>query len=252
MNASEPDILDTFGSISLEEMDSVKLLDRVDTKFAFHCDQLPGILEELRPFYRILSVNRSRITRYETCYFDTPDLKFYQQHHNGKLNRWKIRDRRYVGSDQCYFEIKFKNNKGRMIKDRIRIKELSGTIDGSSSAFLTKKTPFLPGMLRPVLTVLYDRITLVGINFDERLTIDTRLSFRAAGEERSFPKVVIAEIKQQKTSRSPFLSLMHQHHIRKLAVSKYCLGVASMFRDVKKNNFNIKLRHINNLNHAHS
>jgi len=252
MNLSEIKSLDGFRSISLKEMDAVRLLDRVDTKFTFHFDQLPLILEELKPFYRILSFKASRITRYKTEYFDTPELKLYTQHHNGKLNRWKVRERKYGGSGQCFFEVKFKNNKGRVIKERIKIKELHDTIDGSSSPFLIQKTPYTPGMLEPVLTVLYDRITLVGYNLDERLTIDTRLSFLAKGESCSFPWLVIAECKQEKASCSPFISLMRQHHIRKQSVSKYCLGIASLYPEVKKNNFKKKLHHINHLNHAHS
>jgi len=250
MKPADLEFLDAFNPISLEEITGAKLYDRIDTKFLFRLDLLPGILKELQPFYRIMNVNHTRISRYETCYYDTPDFAFYRQHHNGKLNRWKVRTRKYVNSDQCYFELKFKNNKDRTVKDRIEIHETDDPIHGASKRLLLQQTPFEPGMLQPVLTVLYDRITLVNNSLTERLTIDTRLSFRAAGEECSFPMIAIAEIKQEKASRSQFLSVMHQYHIRKQAISKYCIGIASIFREIKKNNFKVKLRHINQLNHA--
>ena len=36
-----------FDPISLEEMDSVKLQDRVDTKYVFGMHQLPGVLRSM-------------------------------------------------------------------------------------------------------------------------------------------------------------------------------------------------------------
>ena len=43
-------------------------------------------------------------------------------HQNKKLNRYKIRQREYLISDISFFEIKFKSNKGRTIKKRIKTK----------------------------------------------------------------------------------------------------------------------------------
>jgi hypothetical protein len=252
MITSDLETLDSFETISLDEMDSVKLLDRVDSKFIFRRDQLPAILSELKPFYRVLNNNHSGLHRYETIYFDTPGLLMYLQHHNGKLNRWKVRSRKYLDSDQCFFEIKFKSNKSRTKKERIKVPETGKTIEGESGKFLTKKTPFLPGMLRPVFTVIYDRITLVGKTSCERLTIDSGLRFRNEREEFTCPLLVIAELKQEATFRSPFVILMHQLHIHKMKISKYCLGVTNMFPEIKKNNFKKKLRQINKLNHANT
>ena len=94
-----------FEPISLAGTDNVKLLDRIDTKFTFRMEKLPLLLEEMKDDYRILEINGSRISRYETRYFDTEDFRLYLQHHNGKLNRYKIRFRKYVDSNITYFEI---------------------------------------------------------------------------------------------------------------------------------------------------
>ena len=48
------------------------------------------------------------------------DFDLYHRHHIGRSNRFKVRSRRYVESDLCFFEVKYRNNKGRTIKNRIR------------------------------------------------------------------------------------------------------------------------------------
>ena len=114
------EVITQYQPISLQEMDDVKLLDRTDTKFAFHDKELPGILEKLRSDYFVLEVQGKRSTQYETLYFDTEDFDFYLRHHNQKLNRYKARFRKYVESNLVFFEVKFKSNRNRTIKDRIK------------------------------------------------------------------------------------------------------------------------------------
>ena len=99
MDKQVSDMLNQFSPITLEEMDGVKLMDRTDTKFTFNINKLPTILEEAKEFYKILSVEGNRISRYKTLYFDTEDFDLYNEHHSGKLNRYKIRHRTYVESN---------------------------------------------------------------------------------------------------------------------------------------------------------
>jgi hypothetical protein len=63
-----------FESISLNEMDGVKLMDRSDTKFLLSEEQLFGIFSDFKTDYRILEIEGQRISRYESLYFDTADL----------------------------------------------------------------------------------------------------------------------------------------------------------------------------------
>ena len=110
--------IEKFEPITLEEMESVKLMDRVDTKYVFPFSQLPHILDEMKSYYRLLDINNIRMHRYESLYYDTNDFQLYAKHQSGRLNRYKLRFRKYVDSNGLtFFEIKFKNNKGRTIKD---------------------------------------------------------------------------------------------------------------------------------------
>jgi len=113
-----------FTSISLEEMDNVKLMNRTDVKYIFNERILADVLDKIKDDYFILSAAGTRMANYITLYFDTKKNKFYLQHHNGKRNRFKVRYRKYVESDLTFFEIKFKNSKGRVIKNRILVDEI--------------------------------------------------------------------------------------------------------------------------------
>ena len=120
-----PNLVNDLHTISLDELDKVKLLDRQDTKFVFNQDQLPVILEKIRPFYKILEISNDLVFNYDTTYFDTDDFLFYNQHHNENRKRFKVRLRKYSSNSNLYFEIKIKNNKNRTIKKRLLVDEMN-------------------------------------------------------------------------------------------------------------------------------
>jgi hypothetical protein len=244
------EILNKFGPITLKEMDKAKLMDRTDTKFTFTQGELASILDEVKDMYKVLEIEGHRMSTYQTLYYDTKDLSLYTHHHNGKLNRYKVRHRSYVESNIGFLEVKFKNNKGRTIKDRIKQKGVTENWCEESSGFLTKKVPFDPEGLVPVVWVNYKRITLVNNANAERVTIDTDLEFVSNGVTQKMNNLVIAEVKQDKKSRSDFLGLMKKYHIRVGSISKYCMAIAMTRPSVKKNNFKEKLSSLKHIIYA--
>lgn len=247
MTIQVSDILNQFNPITLEEMDGVKLMDRTDTKFTFHISLLPSILQEAKQFYRILDVEGNRISRYKTLYFDTEDFGLYNKHHSGKLNRYKIRHRTYVESNLGFLEVKFKNNKGRTLKTRIKELNVPDLSSDKAFDFLQNTLPFNPLSLHPKIWINYSRITLVNKLSAERLTLDLFLEFEKDGQTQNMNQLVIAEVKQDSKVASPFISMMRQKHIRQGSISKYCFGVAHSFSQVKKNNFKEKLLNVNKI-----
>ncbi|NJN28808.1 MAG: VTC domain-containing protein [Cyclobacteriaceae bacterium] len=99
-------------------------MNRTDYKFWFPTNLVPSILSCIKDDYYILTINNQAILPYETTYYDTLKNDMYVAHHNGKLNRYKIRRRSYMVNDVSFLEVKFKNNKGRTIKNRIRTKTI--------------------------------------------------------------------------------------------------------------------------------
>ncbi len=229
-------------------MDNVKLLDRVDTKYMFRDTLLPVILNKMKDNYRVLEIEGKRYNHYETLYFDTDNFGLYIRHHNGKLNRYKFRSRKYVESNLNFFEIKFKNNKGRTIKERIKRPEMVYEIKNKSGEFVKAVSKMDPSMLKPKLWVNYVRITFVNKHSQERLTVDTRLHYKDDNNTVDYNGLVIAEVKQGSgRDKSPFIQLMRDNSILAKSISKYCLGVVSLNPDIKKNRFKPTLLYLNKL-----
>ncbi|MBI3500857.1 MAG: polyphosphate polymerase domain-containing protein [Bacteroidetes bacterium] len=238
-----------FEPITLEEMDSVKLMERVDTKYVFSATHLPKILEGMKSDYRLLEINNVRLHRYESLYYDTEKFSLFEKHHKGMLNRYKLRFRRYVDSGGLtFFEIKFKNNKGRTIKNRVKMKAIEAGFTEKAEKFLKEITPFAPELFMPKMWVNYSRMTFVNKFSQERLTIDTGLHFAKADSTDNFsvrfPQMVIAEAKRDKASSiSQFIRLVRMTGVRESGISKYCFGVYNLF-DIKKNNFKERVRFV--------
>jgi hypothetical protein len=238
------DVLDTFQPITLPEMERVKLMDRTDTKFVFPVSKLPTLLREVRDSYSSLVVAGTRLSKYETLYYDTADLDLYHLHHAGRSSRFKVRSRRYVESDLCFFEVKYRNNKGRTIKNRIRTPGIENHISENPAKLLGELTKLDPDKLKGTIWVHYYRATLVSKHTAERLTLDLGLSYRTAHNSIDFGKMVIAEVKREKAnSASPVISVLADRRIRAGSISKYCLGLISTHHGLRKNNFMEQIRH---------
>ncbi len=241
----------SFKPISLAAMDQVKLLNRQDTKYVFSIDRLEEVLGELSEQYDILEIDGHRDMTYRSLYFDTPDLQLYNDHHNGKLNRYKIRYRRYVETNTCFFEIKFKSNKNRTIKSRINQPDITD-LPTQPCLDLIAQQSTLPGdALGATLWIYFTRITLVDKHRQERLTIDRHLSFEKDGKKKALHRLVIAEIKQNRFStKSVFVSTMRKMHIAPMRLSKYCTGMLLTHDHLKYNRFKPKLLTLNKLENA--
>ncbi len=237
-------ILSTFDPIYLDEMDNVKLMDRQDTKFVTHIKELPKILEQLPDSYYNLEVKNCRLNTYESLYYDTENLESYLKHHNERSNRYKIRYRQYVESAVSFFEVKFKSNKGRTIKERIRKDDIELSLGEDAVYLLNLVTPLDPNLLKPSLWVYFQRITLVDKCLEERATIDVNLRFmdNETGIELLLDDLVIVEVKQRRFDRSSkIVQTLHKAGIHPFKMSKYCLGIMSCHKDIKRNRFKKKL-----------
>lgn len=242
--------LRTLVPITLEEMDSVKLMNRIDTKYLTDEATLLGVLSDAAATgYRVLVAEDARISPYDSVYFDTDGLKMFSDHHNRRLCRQKVRTRAYVNSGDAYLEIKRKNNKGRTRKKRtgIPIGELPDfRSDEAACRYLAAHSDFEAGQLQPTLETLFERITLVNPAMTERLTIDTRLRFRniRTGLETSLLDAVIIELKQDGHAASPMKRILLNHRVKPARISKYCIAVTLTDPSAKSNRFKVKVRQI--------
>ncbi len=252
---TQSDILLIFPGISLKEMDAVSFMSRVDSKYLFPVNMLGTVLSDLARDYKVLDINHQREFRYSTVYFDTPDYKFFNQHQTGKMERDKVRLRTYETNSLTYLEVKHKTNKGRTVKSRVK-SNTSPLDDARSQQFLREKIADISELLHPVITSLFNRITLVNNNLSERVTIDFNIAYTSIdGRKIELPNIAVAEIKRDKaTSQSVFHAVLKNSGIRQTGFSKYCLGTAILNGVPRKNNVKpilLKIKKIDNESTQH-
>lgn len=238
-------ILKNFHSVSLDEIDEVKLMNRIDRKYWFHISLLNELLEKVIPFYDILEINGKRLMEYQSAYFDTDDNLMYLKHHNRKLNRYKVRRRTYLATNDDFFEIKLKTNKKRTVKKRIATEFDSNNFLEKEISFLNEKSPFKNEKLKNSLNNRFFRMTLIHKNKLDRCTIDIQPKFWNNEGEIGFDNLVIFELKRGRNIKSsPMVALLKQLKIRQRGLSKYCTGRALLDPKLKRNAFKPRLRYI--------
>jgi hypothetical protein len=225
-----------FDPISLKDMDSVALLNRIDTKFVMTSAQLLNALAAVQKDYRVLSVQGQRLNHYRTLYFDTPNFELYNLHVNGRADRYKVRSREYTDTHLSFLEVKHKTPKDRTIKDRIPTAQPVVQMNREAENWLHGVLPYDSRKLQPKLWNTFTRITLVSKQHCERVTLDVDLTFYAASKVVRLDGIAIAEVKMDSGNRaSPFLAQMHAQRIHPQGFSKYCIGVSLLYEQVKKN-----------------
>jgi hypothetical protein len=240
-------ILNDFTCHQLMDLDKANLMDRVDVKFMLPLRILPILLQQLQGHYSALEIKGKRVSQYYNQYFDTQGLHFYQDHHNGKLNRYKVRQRTYVDTNTSFLEVKFKNNRKRTIKSRVNCAS-NAKGDNHCHDFIYQQmgTPFNDLIVSQQSG--YKRIALANEETAERLTLDFNLWYQASDDSPkvSPPGFFIAELKQYKRSKlSPFFQLMSKNNIFPTSFSKYCIGCALIYKNtIKTNQFKAVLRKI--------
>lgn len=242
--------LEEFEKIHLEEMDRVQLMNRVDTKFTFSIQTLIELLPLLNKDYKVLEVEGTLLSEYESLYYDDAAFSSYKDHHRKLRDRFKVRYRKYINSNIAFLEIKHKKN-GRTEKSRIRTENIPLTMSDAQAEFVISQG-LNRGALHPSLMNRFKRITLVNKTINERLTLDVDLTFEWNEHSCTLGNVVIAELKQERAQRtSPFYALMKKNLIRPLRISKYCIGMIELYgkTKLKYNRFKKKLLYIKKIQH---
>ena len=236
--------LSTYSPISLDEMEAVKLMNRVDTKYVCHESLLPAILKQAQDDYLVQEVAGKRVATYDTVYYDTEDLEMYIRHHDQQLVRRKVRIRTYMDTGAEYLEIKKKNNHGRTKKKRIPFNS-----DAPVDEFITKHTPYQWTNLHPTERTAFERITLVNKEKTERLTMDMNLRFEAIDNQTTanLGPLVIIELKRDGLQPSKMQHILRDLRIFPMKISKYCMGVTMTIPTIKHNRFKEKLIKLNKL-----
>jgi hypothetical protein len=254
VNPQQSDAIDRclkgFTAHTLAQQNRCALMDRVDTKYLLPKSSLKALLAVLVDDYTILEDKQVRSFNYQTTYFDTPKKYFYLAHHNGKLNRVKVRMRHYVESNMGFMEVKLKNNKRRTIKNRVPM-DYQFPDEDKIHDFVKDSIGGNEQHLETSLYVNYRRITLLNRHRSERLTLDLDVSFQCAkgGNTKILENAFIVELKRDgKQGSSCFSRWIKEHSVNSIKFSKYCMGLAFTYGlPLKKNRFKTVMTRIDNI-----
>ena len=245
------DVWHDMPTITLDEMRSVKLMNRIDTKYVLSEDEVLRLLHKAKEAgYSVQIIDGVRACRYLTLYYDTPEREMFTVHHNRKLTRQKLRTRTYLESGTTFFEIKNKSNRGRTKKRRTEIlpeELMCFAQNAEAQELLANNSRYTTAELQPALITSFSRITLVNPTLTERSTIDLELEYKDArtGRKAHIERMAIVEIKQDGNTASMLKLMLRDMHIAPLKVSKYCLGTTLTVDGIKHNRFKAKIQRIN-------
>jgi hypothetical protein len=239
-----------FEPIQLSEINQLKLMKRVDKKFVMPIENINDLLLNLKEHYKILEIEGTRDFSYHTTYFDTPNFDLYLNHQNQRLNRYKIRKRDYMVSNNTFLEVKLKNNKGRTIKTRTSI-DPCANLNDEHYKYLKKVIPNYNLDLIKSCENTFQRITLVSFQTLERITIDYDISFFLNGKNIALPFISIVEVKRDKAgSNSTINNELKNLKVYPRGFSKYCIGLSYLIPEIKQNSFKKTKLFLNKLNYA--
>jgi len=248
-------ILDNFDPIELSQMDSVRLMNRIDTKYLTDINTVEKVLRKAaQSGYLALEIQDKKAHPYKSLYYDSPDLRMYLDHHNRRLTRQKLRTRSY-SNGQTFLELKTKNNHGRTKKKRIEISSDNYLMANFASCeqigcWLESKLFYSWQELSPALETEFSRITLVNPEMTERATIDFELNFNNIrnGLQSDLGQLAIIEVKQDSNTQSTLRDILLEERVKPFRISKYCIGTALTNRSIKRCRFKEKIILINKLN----
>jgi hypothetical protein len=226
-----------------ELLDRRSLLRRRDTKFALPDADLASLLEPLCTRYALITSPRSPWARYQSLYFDTPELHCYHAHRRGQQPRYKLRIRQYLDRELAFLEIKERAHPNQTLKHRLRVAFEQTELGPDERVFIGSWCPLPPHELEPQLWTRFERLTLVGLESGERVTIDTQVRFVRGKAEYTLDGVAIVEVKQWPyRARTPMLLALRARGLREIEGSKYCTGTALSVPHVPRNRFLPTLR----------
>ena len=228
------DVVEDFPPISLGELEARAALQRrTDRKYLLGADRL-DVVRELRGDHQALEVDGRRLSAYDSVYFETPDLRCFTDHIEGRRPRFKIRTRLYAETGVCSLEVKIAREDGETVKHHLDYAERDhGTLTSKARDFIGETLGYLtPGDLRPTLRTTFRRATLAARDGGERITVDTdlRLATPDGAEVRLRDDLVLVEAKSE-DGDGPFDRLMQRAGVEEVSLSKYRAGIGLLTAD---------------------
>ncbi|MFD9910171.1 VTC domain-containing protein [Streptomyces sp. NPDC059063] len=233
--------------VSLDELNArAELLARYDNSYLVPVEifeDFAALLTDPRrrggPF-RALSINGRRLFGYHSTYYDTPCLRTFHDHRQGRRLRYRVRERVYQDSGERQFEIKLKTGRGETVKHRQRMEGDEHALDPVRRGFLTGVLKGSYGIdapegLTPSLVTDYRRATFVADG--QRITCDAALVVTdvATGAAASADSGLVLVETKTRGKLTDADRVLHRYGVRAAEFTKYCGGFAAVRPDLGVN-----------------
>jgi hypothetical protein len=238
-------VLASMNSIDLVTIQSAAdLQTRVDRKYLLSPATVVRLVRALESQLCVLEIDHARKSRYESVYFDTPELDIYRAAVHGRRHRVKVRTRSYLDSDLCVLEVKRVAARGGTIKDRLDYPlDSRHRIEQSGKDFLLHHgvAPAVVDALGVTLVTDYVRTTLLAAG-GSRVTIDRDLRcVSPEGNSCGIGDLAVVETKTAGLPTAVDRALWRLGH-RPEPISKYGTGLAALTPSLPANKWNRTLQ----------
>jgi len=242
--------LDRFAPINLDGLVSeAALMTRVDRKYVLSQDAAARVVATLDAGIRVLDVDGARGFRYESVYFDTPDLLSFRMAAQPRRRRFKLRTRTYVDTRTAFLELKTRGARSATVKDRIEYAASDRRLLTDEARGYAADALDAIGIgarraddLAVRLTTMYRRATFVSPDGGARSTVDTDLQWLdASGASLTTPQMAIIETKSGAAASEFDRALWRAGH-RPVSISKYATGLAALHPNLPRNKWARVLR----------
>jgi len=220
------DLLVRFPVATPELAAARELRRRTDSKFVMPPASAAALLSSLTGEYALLGTGNGPLASYRTLYFDTPELDCFHAQRRGCRVRHKVRVRHYVDRRVTSLEVKTRVSELETVKVWRERAYDESELSADDQAFVSGRT----GILRPMVPQVWTgfrRVTLLGIEATERVTVDLDLGVERGGRRRSLAGIAVVEVKQWPLDRgTAVMSALRAAGARSGWMSKYCAAVA--------------------------
>lgn len=239
-----------FAAIDLEQLVAEAALQtRIDRKYVLAQTAAAELIDSLDARIRILDTDGTRAFRYESVYFDTPDLLSFRLAAQPRRRRFKVRTRTYVESDTAFLEMKTRGARNATVKDRIGYAVSDRHVLTAEARDYAAEAMDAIGVagdraeaLQMQLTTRYRRATFLSPRGSARSTVDTGLEWSdASGATLATPDLAIIETKSG-SAASEFDRVLWRAGHRPVSISKYATGLAALHPELPRNRWSRLLR----------
>ena len=227
------EVVHAMAPISLDETDArAALRRRVDTKYVVSRAALLDVVARGAEDYQALEIDGRRAFRYESVYFDTPDLRCFADHVDDVRPRFKSRSRVYRETGDCFFEVKVKDETDTTHKRQCPYDPADhGLVTAEAGRFLDESLRELAGHGAPrelaaTLATRYRRVTLPAREGGERVTIDLDVAMASMDDREVALREDMALVETKTDGDGGVVDeLLSSMGCEPTAISKYRLGV---------------------------